>query len=181
MSSDVSRAVYARGERVTLHPVERDDAAFVQRGHNDPDVRVPLGHTGPRNQAQTEAGIEEYVEADDNVSMLARVDDDPVGVLNLRRVNDDRPTLSYWVAPEHQGEGYGREAAELFLDAVFHDYDVHGLKAHVFDFNDASRSLLEDLGFEREGRMREARYRRGEYVDELVYGLLKREWLGDGE
>lgn len=176
MSSD-SRAVYARGDRVTLHPVERDDAAFLQRGHNDPDVRVPLGHTGPRNRAQTEEGVEEYVEADDNVSMLACVDGEPVGVVNVRHVHRDRPMLSYWLAPEHQGEGYGGEAVELFLDTLFRDYDVHGVTARVFDFNEPSRALLERLGFEREGRLREARYRRGEYVDELVYGLLKREWL----
>lgn len=169
-------AVYARGDRVTLRTVERDDAAFIQRGHNDPDVRVPLGHTGPRNQAQIEAGVEEYVESDDNVSLLACVDEEPVGVVNARRVHRDRPTLSYWVAPEHQGDGYGPEAVELFLDAFFGEYDVHGVTAHVFEFNDASRALLERLGFQEEGRMREARFRDGEYVDEYIYGLLRREW-----
>ncbi len=191
MSSDTSRAVYARGDRVTLHPVERDDASFLQRNHNDPDVRVPLGHTDPRNEAQIEDGVEEYVEADGNVSLLAcvdggsasdaggRSDGEPVGVVNARRIHRDRPTLSYWIAPEHQGEGYGTEAVELFLDALFRSYDVHGVEARVFDFNDASQHLLERLGFAQEGRLREARYRDGEYVDELVYGLLKREWLDD--
>jgi RimJ/RimL family protein N-acetyltransferase len=181
MSSDDSRPVYARGDRVTLHPVERDDAPFLQRGHNHPDVRVPVGFTGPQSRTQAEEGIEQYIESDDNLTLLACDGGEPVGVVNARHVDRDRPTLSYWVAPEHQGEGYGTAAVGLFLDVLFRDYDVHGVTAHVFDFNDPSQSLLERLGFEREGRMREARYRRGEHVDELIYGLLRREWFEDEE
>ena len=58
----MSRAVYARGDPVSLHPVERDDAEFLQRGHTHPDVRVPIGFSGPQSRAQTEEGIEKYVE-----------------------------------------------------------------------------------------------------------------------
>lgn len=167
---------YARGDRVTLRTVEREDAEFLQRGHNDPDVRVPLGHTGPRNRAQLETRIEERVESDDSVTLLACLDDEPIGAVSADHLSMGRPAITYWIVPERQGDGYGPEAVELFLDVFFRDYDVHSVKAHVFDYNEASRALLERLGFQEEGRMREARFRNGEYVDELIYGLLRREW-----
>ncbi|MCG1004334.1 MULTISPECIES: GNAT family N-acetyltransferase [Halobacterium] len=36
---------FARGETVSLHPIEEEDHEFIQYGRNHPDVRVPLTDT----------------------------------------------------------------------------------------------------------------------------------------
>lgn len=169
-------AVYARGDRVTLRTVEKEDAEFLQRGYNHPDIRSPLGYTGPWSRGEIEDEIEEAGESDDTVVLLACLDDEPIGAVTAIHISFGRPGITYWIVPEQQGNGYGSEAVELFLDAFFRDYDVHGVKAHVFDYNEASQALLESLGFREEAHMLEARYRNGEYVDEFIYGLLRREW-----
>ncbi len=43
------------------------------------------------------------------------------------------------------------------------------------------RTLVERLGFEREGRLREHTFWHGEYHDTLMYGLLREEWDGGFE
>jgi ribosomal-protein-alanine N-acetyltransferase len=48
--------------------------------------------------------------------------------------------------------------------------------AIAYDFNDASRGLLESLGFTEEGRTRKDRFINGEYIDTIQYGLLRKEW-----
>lgn len=61
---------FAHGERVSLYTVERDDAAFYQRGRNHPEVRGPLGLADPTNLAQAEETVEDWVERDDSANLL---------------------------------------------------------------------------------------------------------------
>ena len=64
----------------------------------------------------------------------------------------------------------------LVVDYVFRTFDVPGVGAGVYDYNDASRGLLESLGFTEEARLRRDRFVDGEYRDSVRYGLLREEW-----
>ncbi|NIB98854.1 GNAT family protein [Halobacterium sp. R2-5] len=100
----------------------------------------------------------------------------PIGSFNARNVGSDRVWLSYWLLPDYHGEGYGRDMAETGIDYVFENFDVHGITAGAYEFNDASRGLLEAMGFTQVARRRESRYIDGDYYDEVRYDLLRREW-----
>jgi RimJ/RimL family protein N-acetyltransferase len=62
------------------------------------------------------------------------------------------------------------------VDRAFYTSSVHGVGAGAFALNDASRAVLESLGFTEEYRHREAEYVDGEHRDFVNYGLLRREW-----
>jgi RimJ/RimL family protein N-acetyltransferase len=181
--------VVEEGERVTLRTVERDDAAFLQRSRTDPRIRWPLGAIHHGNRAESEDAIENWLEGDSAAAYLACVDepdaprghpeDDettPVGTVTARNLDGDRPWLAYWLLPKHHGEGYGGEMVELAVDTLFRAYDIHGVSAGAYGFNEASRGLLESLGFVEEARRREARFVDGTYRDEVQYGVLREEW-----
>lgn len=182
-------AVAVRGDDVTLRTVERDDAALLQRAYSDPDVRVPLG-SGVKSESEMAEFVQNRVEGDGRDSFVVCLDGDDappgspgdgddvtaVGALDVLGVDRDRPALSYWILPEHQGEGYGTAAVRLAVNYTFRTYSAHGVGAHVYDFNEASRALLESLGFVEEGRAREKRFIDGEYRDTVHYSLLRREW-----
>ena len=181
-----------QSERVTLRTVEREDSEFLQRAHADPEIRYPLGTVTHMNGEQMESHFEEFIEDEGNVSFLVCLGSagpghpdegeiEPIGVVNVTHVDWDRPSLAYWLVPEHHGEGYGKETVSLVVEYVFRTFDVHGIAAHAFDYNAASRGLLESLGFTQEGRAREARFIDGEYRDAVQYGLLRREWRGREE
>lgn len=164
------------GERVALRPVERDDSRFLRRATTDPDIRVSLGAAAPQNRHQAEEFLEETVEGEDSIALLVSLDGGPIGYVAAKHTDRPRPELVYWFVPERHGEGYGTEAVGLFAGYLFRTIDCHGLSARVYEFNGGSRGLLESLGFEREGRLRESWFARGEYVDVLRYGILRREW-----
>jgi len=172
--------IVTEGERVAFRTVERDDAAFMQRSCTDPRIRYSLGSIHHRSRAQQEEGIEEWIESDGTAAFIACVEDDgettPIGNFNARHVDGDRVWLSYWLLPEYHGEGYGRDVAETGIDYVFENYAVHGITAGAYEFNDASRGLLEAMGFTQVARRRESRYIDGDYYDEVRYDLLRREW-----
>lgn len=173
--------VFQSGDRVDLHTIEEDDLDVFARARNDPDVRRPLTIDTPQNGTALEEFFEETVSDDGGVHLLACVDGDPVGATMLVGVDRDAGTgdLAYWVLPEHQGEGIGREALDLLLYTAFRDQRLHRVQADVLASNDASRGVLESLGFAMEGRFREAQFQDGRYVDVLRYGLLADEWRAE--
>lgn len=171
--------VFQSGERVTLNTVEEEDLDAFARAQSDPDVRKPLGLVSPRNRDSVEEFFEERISDEDSV-WFAVVADELVGAVTLPEVHESRGVgdLSYWLLPEHQGEGYGSEAVSLLLDYAFDELRLHRIRADCYATNEGSIGLLESLGFSQEGRFREAAFLDGTHEDVFRYGLLAREWEG---
>ena len=176
-------AIVKRGDGVTLRTLECEDLDVLQRGAADPEIRHLTGNSRVRNGNDLEAVFEN----DDVTTFLVCLDDpgDPgpvepdavrrVGVVNVKRYARN-PILGIWLIPDVHGEGVGREAVALLVDYVFRSDDRPTVKAKAFDYNEASRGLLESLGFELEGRLRKDAFIDGEWRDGLLYGLLREEW-----
>ena len=173
-------AVFQSDDRVALHTVEEDDLDAFARAHNDPDLRRPLGIETPANRDAIEDFFEETISSDDSVWFVVVADDDLRGSVTFTEVHesDGVGDLSYWILPEHQGEGYGHDAVALLLEYGFDELRLHRVRADCYASNDGSRGLLESLGFTQEGRFREAAFLDGTYEDVLRYGLLADEWEG---
>lgn len=172
--------VFQSGERVTLNTVEEEDLDAFARAQSDPDVRKPLGLVTPRNRDSLEEFFEERISGEDTVWFAAVTDDDIVGAVTFTEVHESHGVadLSYWILPEHQGEGYGREAVSLILSYGFDELRLHRVRADCYATNEGSIGLLESLGFTREGRFREAAFLDGAHEDVFRYGLLAEEWEG---
>lgn len=171
--------VFLEGETVDLHPIEVDDASFLERVVNDPAVRAGLAAYRPLNEQQEREWVESIGE-DDEVHLLACVDGEPVGNFGLNRFDDvwGVAELGYMVAREHWGNGYATEAAELLCTHAFRERRLHRVQATVFAHNDASARVLEKVGFSEEGRLREHAFVDGERVDLVQFGLLADEFEG---
>jgi ribosomal-protein-alanine N-acetyltransferase len=181
--------VVTEGERVTFRVPEREDATFRQLATTDPRIRHLLGIGRHRSETEAEGLVEAMEEGDDRLAYVVCLDDEdaprgqpdegdttPIGLVHVYAVDTERGHLAYWLLPEYHGDGYGREAAELTVDRAFETTSIHSLGAGAFAHNEASRGLLESLGFTLEYRNREAEYTDGAYRDFVEYGLLRREW-----
>jgi RimJ/RimL family protein N-acetyltransferase len=84
--------------------------------------------------------------------------------------------IGFTLAPEHQGHGYATEAARLLVGYLFTARGKHRITAYCDARNAASAAVLERLGMRREGHLRESTWAKGEWTDDLVYGLLHDEW-----
>jgi RimJ/RimL family protein N-acetyltransferase len=82
---------------------------------------------------------------------------------------------TYW------NQGYGTDALRTLLRFGFEELNLHRVFLQVFDFNERAIRCYEKIGFRHEGRLRQARFVEGRYVDELIMGLLGEEWqAGEG-
>lgn len=172
-------ARFLQGERVALRTVEDEDVDFLLRNRNDPEVRRWMPSAHPETRAEIEESIGDTDEdPDEGTRLLGVVDGDPVGSIALFRVQPEsgRGYLGAWVDPAYHGEGYGTEMTETMIDYAFDERRLHTLAAGALATNERSRGLLEKVGFEQEGRQRDAYYVDGEYVDRVIYGLHEDDW-----
>lgn len=180
----------ASGERVTLRTAESEDVPFLSRAWANPDLRHPLHGGDVRNQAQLEEEFDVHFGDDGDELYIVSVDDDagpgPTDADAIRRIglvriggpdgSRGRSVLAFYIVPKAQREGYATEAVSLAIDYVFRS-DAHpAIEAGAFAHNDASRGLLESLGFTQEGRERKALFLDGSYRDRIRYSLLREEW-----
>ncbi|MFC6081753.1 GNAT family N-acetyltransferase [Sphaerisporangium aureirubrum] len=84
--------------------------------------------------------------------------------------------IGYTLAAPHQGRGYATEALTAFLRHLFTERRLHRVSAACDSRNHRSARLLERLGFRREGLRRKHIWIKGEWTDDLLYGLLSADW-----
>ncbi|WP_226022417.1 GNAT family N-acetyltransferase [Halomicrobium salinisoli] len=164
---------FLRGDRVTLRTVTDEDHAFLAEHWNRPTIRRYTHSHDPITEAELRESDGEF-----DVGTLICRDGEPVGFAWAFDVNDvaGNGEIGYWIAAEERGQGYATEAVDLLCEWAFLDRQLEKLLARVFDGNDASMRVLEKVGFQREGRLREHYKVEGERVDAVLFGLLAEEW-----
>ncbi|MBB4034981.1 RimJ/RimL family protein N-acetyltransferase [Dysgonomonas hofstadii] len=76
-----------------------------------------------------------------------------------------------------QGKGYAAEALKAMVNHLFIELKKHRVIASVDPRNTASIRLVERLGFRKEAHFKESYYLRGEWVDDVIFALLRKEWI----
>ena len=90
----------------------------------------------------------------------------------------DRAELSYWLAPEFQGQGLATEAGRAVLSFAFERLGLHKIiLGHAADNPPSGRVALR-LGFKPYGRERDAFMKAGQWHDLIWYDILKDEFKG---
>lgn len=102
-----------------------------------------------------------------------------IGTCALYDINPEhaRAGLGYALMPEHWGKGLATEAASLAISYGFLELGLHRIEADTEPNNERSNNVLERLGFQREGLLRERFHHPDGIQDSLIFGLLKPEWL----
>jgi len=115
--------------------------------------------------------------------VLALKDGGPViGTLLLFKLDapSARAEVGYVLGRSHWGRGLMAEALQAAIDTAFTTAGLRRLEAEVNPDNTASSTVLQRLGFAREGRLRQRWTAKGHTYDTHLYGLLvddPRPWL----
>jgi RimJ/RimL family protein N-acetyltransferase len=77
------------------------------------------------------------------------------------------------VHPDFRGRRLSDRAARLFQRHLLLDLGYHRLQLEIYGFNERALRHAERAGFVREGVRRKAYDRHGEWVDGVLYGLVR--------
>ncbi|PIH04125.1 GNAT family N-acetyltransferase [Clostridium combesii] len=102
-----------------------------------------------------------------------------VGILNLNSIHERNGTFSIGmqVDKDYRGKGYGTEAMRILLRYAFLERRLNKFNASVLDGNIGSTTMLKKLGCQQEGVRRQVVYTDGRYMDEILFGLTKDEFI----
>ncbi len=101
-----------------------------------------------------------------------------VGDVGLHFLDEDARTLEVGisVAPSHHRRGIAREVLSEALSATFRDGNIRRVIASVDPRNTASMALFASLGMRKEAHFRESLWFKGEWVDDVIFAMLRAEW-----
>ncbi len=98
-----------------------------------------------------------------------------VGTVSFRNISQSYykcATLGYKIDRDHRHRGYAMESIERGMQIMDEELHLHRVEATVMPVNVASTCLLEKLGFEREGLMRDKYKLNGVWEDHYLYAYL---------
>lgn len=78
---------------------------------------------------------------------------------------------------DYRGKGLGYKIVEAGVDFCFEILNMNRLDAEVLVTNIASQKVLFGGGFRKEGNRRKAVYKCNKYIDSLIFGIIKDDWI----
>jgi RimJ/RimL family protein N-acetyltransferase len=75
--------------------------------------------------------------------------------------------------------GYATEAVERVIEYLFNDLNKHRIIASIDPANKSSIKLVERLRFRKEAHFVKSLFINGQWVDDIVYALLKDDWQNE--
>ena len=173
------------GEKVRLRGLRLDDAEAFGAMDRDTEGSRRWGETNlPRSDARARSWIEEQVNKartdDTTFLVIERIAGDVVvGSMSVGRASARHGRFGYGLGlgHEHRRQGFGSEAITLLLRFYFGELRYSKCDTSIYDFNEPSLHLHERLGFQVEGRIRQAIFTQGRYVDEILVGITADEFF----
>lgn len=86
-------------------------------------------------------------------------------------------SLGYWLGEPFTGQGLMTRSLQRCLSFAFDCQNMNRAYLRIATENTPSRRLAKHLGFQHEGRQREAEWLYNHFVDLEVYSILQREWI----
>jgi len=105
--------------------------------------------------------------------------DTPVGLFQLRQLEAGFGTAEWGFAigSAFWGTGVFRTGAELMMHVAFDVIGVHRLEARACLANARGNAALKKIGAVHEGVLRRSFQRDGEFLDQVLWTVLKEDWL----
>lgn len=124
--------------------------------------------------------LERLKQREDLVVWVIYYRNDPVGTINLQKIDPLNKTTEwgFYIAEESgRGKGVGTMALFRLVEHVFEEMDFHKLNTTVLGNNPGALKLYFKLRFREEGNLRKQILRENQYIDVILLGMLKEEWM----
>ena len=166
-----------------LRRLESSDIEVLEQQYAGPEVAGEYAWLGYRMPGGLRKRFDAGEALREDGGILAVVDDDEnlVGEVSwLRTFNGPPPqghcwNIGIWIHPQHRGKGHGSEAQRLGAAYLLEHYYLERVEAGTELDNVAEQRALERAGFTREGVLRRACFRGGQWRDMVVYSKLRGE------
>jgi ribosomal-protein-alanine N-acetyltransferase len=179
----VSPTPTLRTARLVLGDFDADDAGELQRLAGDreiADTTLAIPHPYELDHALAWIGNQRKESARGratNFAIRLSAESPIIGCAGLRDIDPEhvQAELGFWIGREWWGHGYAREAAAAVIRFGFETLHLNRICAHHMLRNPAAGKVLQHIGMQREGVMRQRVRKWGIYEDVVLYAILRDE------
>lgn len=177
-----------------MHPVidgfvlrkpEPGDVEELYRQKNDPEIGALLGGFTTGYSRRDLEGWVEHHRAQRNEVLWVVADsnaDRAVGHVGLYEIDHRIRTAEFAIMIGDKsawGKGLGRACTEFTVRYGFEQLNLNRVSLQVLETNTRAQQLYRSLGFVEEGRLRQAQYKSGRYLDVVLMSILRTEHRTD--
>ena len=169
------------GNKTILKQGTEKDIIHLVKWYNDEELNKLAGWTeGKLGAWQLKQNISKGFGYDPMNLMIYTKDDKPIGTIQLYDFNELNRCCKLGIRigeREFWGKGYGEDAIRALIKFAFYKLDIYRVSLKLYEYNKrASRCYLK-CGFKYEGRTRKSAFIDGQFYDEILMGILKRDFI----
>ena len=174
------KAPILKGEKIVLRPISIKEAASYVRWIKDKRVNRFLIIDGKGLTLEKEKKIiKQFLEskASMNWSIFIQLNK-LIGTTGIT-VNKIHRRCSWGIFigdKNYWGQGYGADVLETVLKYCFNKLELNRVELSVFPFNPRAIECYKKCGFRVEGVKKQAVRKDGKFVDDIIMGILKKDY-----
>ncbi|QDX93947.1 GNAT family N-acetyltransferase [Brevibacterium sp. JNUCC-42] len=110
-----------------------------------------------------------------------KTDDVVIGTCGYHNVNKEhsKAEIGYELSPEFWQQGIMSEAIQAIVAFGFAKWNLNRIEAFIDPENEGSRRLLTKTGLREEGLLKEYFFEKGNFVDAVIFAILRKEFITD--
>ena len=170
-------------ERLRLRAHRPDDLQALLDYYSDPEVAryipwEPWSRADAETHLQKRLGRTGIDGPGSALGLVVEREERVVGDVVLWPADETlaRGEVGWALHPAATGHGYATEAVQALLGLAFGTYGMRRVIAEVDARNTVSARLCERVGMRKEAHLRQDHWSKGEWTDNVIYGLLAEEW-----
>jgi len=99
-----------------------------------------------------------------------------IGDVGIHFIDNYQIEIGCTLDKKYHGKGFATETLKGVVEHLFNKLDKHRIVTSIDPQNIDSIKLVERLGFRKEAHFKKSLLINGEWVDDIVYAILKTEW-----
>lgn len=170
-------------ERLLVRPMQLDDAPSLFEFWSDPMVTKHMNIEAftDISQAQEMIVLLQKLFTENKAirwTILLKDSNEIIGSIGFNYLDyeNERAEIGYDLGYSYWGKGYATEAIRALTSYGFESLHLNRVEAKVDPDNLNSIKVLKKLRFVEEGKLRQYEKSKGEFVDLIMFSMLRTEW-----
>lgn len=173
-------------KRLILRRPSMKDAEWYFDHFSSPELVWGGGEPGPKDMTAAREELKEHMidlyreRAGFRWIITIKGEGRPIGSLGYYKWATSaayQAEMGYDLAREHWGKGIMTEAMDAVLDFGFEKMELNRIEVYVMPRNKRSIKMIKNLGFKREGLLRQRYFDEfGDFADDVLFSMLRSDW-----
>lgn len=173
--------LFLEGNLVYIRTLQHSDLPIIVTWKNDPELADLIkGWAIQTNLSIENRRFNKILDMGDSVRLLITIKDGtPIGLIAISDIDktNKKASLGMFIGNKaFWNKGYGSDALKLMLKYCFRQLDFNRIGLEVFDYNLRAIQMYTKVGFKIEGTQRQGLWRKDQYHDIYLMGILKEEF-----